>query len=411
MRIVTIVLCIAAAGVVGAQKSAVTPPHVVTAPPRADANAKTPGIPGLPGPRLKLVEARAIAGKKESLEGDIAVDLGPRGLTVIRSGGRMMKAYDSTGRRLWTMDRNRDGEIGDVTAIGWRGDEMWVSDRRFSQIALVDKGVVATSLELPSWVRPSWSNRKNFPVFGTLDVYAFFSDGSMTGVPRRAHSIVGTVGYDSTMQYVLHVSESGIVDRAIAKFPSSDFAARAEWSRAVGDRADRIPSPWLLVEDFWPRLRISPDGQRTVVVTVDTSHGVTDSIGVAAVNTTGTPVFARAIGLPRMSYSESQIDSIAAVRFRGATGEYRAQRVRSLPRMVAAVRDVTLGHDYSVWVTLRETDGGAKPIVGIDAAGNIIGTIYLPRTLQLKAADRGVLWIVDYGSTFRDVVRYTIGNP
>ena len=411
MRTLSIAFCLAlsASGAVDAQKKPVAPPPPAAPPKRADANAQTAAIPGLP-PRLRLIEGPAIDGKKEKLEGELSVNLGPAGQQLVRSHFDMLKAYDSTGRRLWSLDIGREGEVGDVAALGWRGSQVWISDRRFYQIALIENGAVTKSLELPTWVRPTWTNRKSFPVFGSLEVYALMGDGSMIVVPRRPHSIVGTVGYDSTMQYVVHVTENGIIDRPITKLASYDLAFRAAMARAYSDRGDERPSKWPQPAEYWPRLRVSPDGMRTVTVTVDTTHAGADTIVVAAVNEKGGPVYVRKFGFPRVSYTESEIDSIALARFPRSSAFDRANRAKALTRSQASVRDVTLGRDYSVWVTMREIDG-AKAVVGIDAAGQFVGTIYLPRTFWLKAADRSTLWIVDYRPTFADVVRYTAAKP
>jgi len=411
VRTLSIAFCLAVslAKVSSAQKAAIAPPTPATPSKRADANAQTLAIPGLP-PRLKLIEGPAIDGRKEKLEGEISVTLGPGGQQLIRSRWDLLKAYDSTGRRLWSLEIGRDGEVGDVAALGWRGSQVWISDRRFSQIALIDNGAVTKSLELPSWVRPTWTNRKSFPVFGSMDVYALMGDGSMIVMPRRPHALVGTVGYDSTMQYVVHVTENGIIDRPITKLASFDLAFRAGMARAYSDRSDTRPSTWPLPSEYWPRLRVSPDGMRTVTVTVDTTHAVSDTIIVAAMNEKGETVYVRKFGFPRKTFSQAELDSIALFRYPRSSALDRASRSKLLTKTLASVRDVVLGRDYSVWVTLRETDG-AKPVVGIDPTGELAGTIYLPRTFWLKAADRNQLWIVDYRTTLRDVVRYTTAKP
>lgn len=404
MRLHSLAFCLTAFVVhPGQAQTPATPPPVK----RADLNAPAKPIRGLP-PRLKLTESVAIDGRKEKLEREISVDLGPGGQIVVRSG-LQMNGYDSTGRRLWSMERGRNGEIaGDLQAIGWLGSQMWVSDRSFSQIALIDKGVVTKSLELPSWVRPSFSNRKSFPVFAEMDVYAYFADGSMLVVPRgQPRSLLGASVYDSTKQYVVHVSESGIIDRTIASFSSRDFAYRAAFKKANVGPFDESGIVLPMSEEYWPRFRVAPDGMRTVTVSVDTSRAGVDTIVVEMTNEKGAPVYSRRFGFPRIAYSQEQIDSIALVRYSRVPPSVRAERAKSLPRHLPSVRDMVLGRDHTVWVTLRETDM-VKPVVGIDPAGQVIGTLYLPRTVWLKAADRNGLWIVDYRPTLRDVVRYTV---
>ena len=380
-----------------------------TARPRADINAPGPEIPELPRPRLKLAEGPVIAGRKEQFDMLNGVLLGPGGQMIVHIGWRTLQAYDSTGRRLWKKEFGNDDEIGTIDHVGWRGAQMWIFDSRFSQVALLDRGVVTKSLEVPSWIRPTWANRKTFPIFGHAEVRALYADGSMLVVPFNPHSIVGTVGYDSTAEYVVNVAESGIIKKTITKYPSADLGSRS--ARARAERAQsQVGNRWIFAPEFWPYLRVSADGMRIITVSVDTAAATADSIVVAAFSNEGASIYTRKFGFPRSSLTEQQIDSIAAVRITRGDAETRASLKRMLPRKVASVRDVIVGRDYSVWVTLSER-GGAKPTVGIDPAGQIIGTIYIPRTFQLKAADGPHVWAADYRFGLKDLVRYSYVKP
>jgi hypothetical protein len=380
------------------------------APPRRiEANIPTLGITMLPGPRLKLKEGPAVDGVRERLDRLDAVNLGPNGQMAVRINYNTIGVFDSIGRRLWRIELGRGGDLGNFGALGWRGSEMWISDRRFAQIALMDRGTVAKSLEIPTWIRPAWNNRKTLPVFGQADILGLFADGSMVLIPYNPHSLMGeATEYDSTMVYVVRTTEAGLVQNIITKYHSFDFIDRGARIRAYRGDSGAI-APRIAAKEYWPRLRISSDGARIVTVTVDTTHPAIDTIVVEARNDRGVQVFTRKFGFPRKEFSEAQIDSIAAVRYSRSSPADRAMLAKGIPRNLPSVRDVVLGRDYSVWVAFRSTNS-AEPIVGLDGTGQPIGTTYVPETFQLKAADRGILWIADYRISLKDIVRYTMAK-
>ena len=388
MRILTIALCLAGS-VGGAQKS----PSRTN--PTAESRAR------LPGPTLRVIDSLVVNSKVLKLEPPLAVFSGPKGKTIVYWQYSNVTVFDSLGRRLWAHEPQRQRrEIADVTAVGFRGDEMWVTDEQYSQIAIFDAyGNVTKSLELPEWVRPTFSNRKSFPVFGSMRVFSIFPDGSMLVMPRRAHAIVGTSGYDEKSSYILKVSEEGIIQRTIAQFPNHRLTAVS----TKGDSAT-FDNPVLR-----PVYRVSPDGMRTVVVYVDTRAPKTDTIMVRAFNDRGDTVYTQKIPYPASLMSDTQLDSIARQRWGGYDREYREARAKVLPRRMAAVFEMVMDYDKSVWITLRGSPLG-KPVVGIDPTGRIIGTFQLPPKRAVKAADRGRLWLGDLPSIGHYLVRYTLGK-
>jgi hypothetical protein len=389
-----------------AQKPA--PAAKSSGPPLLEANVAVPAMPGLPTPRLKLTPGLLIDGRREQIDKALRVNLGPAGQMVIEVGPRMLRGYDSTGRRRWAMNMRQEDEVGTVDAIGWRGSEMWVSDSRYGQVALVDRGAVTKSIEMPTWIRPRFNDRNAFPVFGRADVRALFSDGSMLVIPSHAHSVVGGAGYDSTMRYLLRVNEDGVIDGVVARFPSLDAAQMAAWMTSARTHLD-VPNRWLFQPDFWPRLRVSFDGARVVTVSTDTTGASADSIVVAMVNDRGQPMWTRKFGFARRAFSQHETDSIAKLRFSRGEVEARARQIRGIQRKLPSVHDVVIGRDYSVWISLRD-ENSVRPIVGFDAAGQPIGTAYVPNTFVVKAADRGVVWIVDDRWTAKTIVRYAVSR-
>lgn len=364
----------------------------------AAAQTGDPGFARLPGSTLRVADSIRIDVKQAKLENPMTIFPGPKGGLIVYSQWRAVTGFDSLGRRLWSQSSQNKREIADVTAFGWRGHEMWVSDAAWTQIALLDQyGNVTKSLELPSWVRPTFSNRKSYPVFESMRVLGLYDDGTMLVVPRSPVKITGATGYDENANYVLKINEDGVIQRAVAKFPSNILVGTGTEGQKV--RFQNPLNQWLY--------RISPDGRRVVVVSVDTVAPKTDTVIVRALNERGDTVYTEKFGYPAQMYSDTQIDSIGRQHW-GNNTDYREIRTKALPRRAPAVVGIALDADKSLWLTLRG-NSKSRPIIGIDAAGKYIGKFQLPASRTLKAANMGRVWIGEFRYDGRgDLVRYRL---
>lgn len=355
------------------------------------------------GPRLKVVDSLRIDGKKNRLDrGDYVVLIGPRGQVVVAFLSGLGAGFDSLGQRLWQNDWPR--EIAEVSAIGWRTDGMWVSDRRYGQVALLDShGIITKSIELPSVIRPTFSNRRTFPVFEDATIAAYLPDGSLIVAPRNPVGVLKTPGFDEKLSYILKVSEDGIIQRTIASFPSVRWAQQQSYET---ERKGGIKPPDHLFvnNNFWPKVVVAPDGMRTIVVTVDTANPKLDTIRIRAHKETGDTAYIRKFAAPSDRFTEEEVRVMLRNQW---SGRFRAEemegRVSAFPRRAPTLTDFVLGRDYSVWIMLRETKAG-RTVVGFDAVGQPIGTLLLPLKVRVRAADRGLVWVSAGGAT--DLVRY-----
>src|SRR4029078_13429442 len=186
--------------------------------------------------RVTLPDARAQRGS--------AVSVGAEGrmIAVPRWGGDMV-AFDSTGKQLpykQTIGGPTHPEIASAERFGWFGKTMWVWDPPSSQIALVDEQLKVTkSLEIPTWIRPTWADRRKYPVFGRMHPLDLYPDGSWLVGPTNPKSLVDTPDYDKTKTYIVRVTESGSIQRTIAKVPWLPNAPRgvpAEKGKQVSPR-------------------------------------------------------------------------------------------------------------------------------------------------------------------------------
>jgi hypothetical protein len=363
--------------------------------------ASDPGFARLPGPTLRIADSIRIDTKVAKLENPITVFPGPKGGLIVYSQWRSVTAFDSLGRRSWSKgDDQRDRrEVAEVTAFGWRGDgtEMWVSDAAWSQIALLDRyGNVTKSLELPSWVRPTFSNRKAFPVFESMRVFSLYDDGQMLVMPRGDNLSAAAKDFDQNASYLVRINEDGIIQRTVAKFPSASILAKDK------DGEFRYISP----VHPWG-YRVSPDGKRIYIVSVDTLAPKTDTVVVRALGEKGDTVFVKKFAYPALTFSETQIDSLGRLQW-GNDTEYRERRTKLLPRRAPAVVTLALDADKSLWLTLRG-NATSRSVVGIDPAGNYIGKFELPARRTVKAANLGRVWIGEANNNVRgDLVRYRL---
>jgi hypothetical protein len=365
-----------------------------------------PGFAKLPGASLRIADSLEIDVQKLKIEPPLYLFPGPNKGLIVYAQWRAVWSFDSLGRRLWSKgysnaDAGRNGrsdrpQVGEVTAFGWDAKGMWVSDAAWEQIALLDQyGNVTRSLELPSWVRPTFSNRKSFPVFESMRIYARDPDGSMLVIPRNSMSITGATSYDEDATYLLKVNEDGIIQRTIVKFPSPTMRKMDAQGREFT----------FLNPLNQAAIRVSPDGMRTMLYIVDTSAAETDTILLRALNDRGDTVWTQKIPYPAYLYNDTQADSIARSRW-GNDTDYRERRAKYLPRRAMAVAEFVLDVDKSVWLTLRG-NGSTRSVVGFDAAGKPIGKFLLPSRRAVRAANMGGLWIAEARADQRGgLVRY-----
>lgn len=362
-----------------------------------------PAFARLPGPQLRIADSIRIDVKQAKLENPLTLFPGPKGGLIVYSQWWTVSAFDSLGRRVWgnaqaDRQQRQDREIAEITAFGWRGNEQWASDAGYGQIALLDQfGNVTKSIELPSWVRPSFSNRKTFPVFESMRVFALYDDGSMLVMPRNTVVATGATSYDEKLAYLLRINEDGVIQRTVAKFPSASVLAKTPEGEEF-----RFLNP--LYQSMY---RVSPDGMRVIVMSVDTMTPKVDNVTIRALNERGDTVYTQKFTYPAMRYTEAQIDSIGRQQW-GNDTEYRERRTRVLSRRAPAVVNLALDADKSLWITLR---GNAKtrPVIGIDPSGTFMGKFELPARRVVKAANLGRVWIGEVSNNLRgDLVRYRL---
>jgi hypothetical protein len=365
-----------------------------------------PALARLPGPQLRIVDSLRIDLVTNKLEPPLSVIPGPKGGAIVYAQWRSVTSFDSLGRRLWSKGQDRNNEqdrreVGEITAFGWDANGMWVSDAAWAQIALLDQyGNVTKSIELPDWVRPTFSNRKSFPVFESMRVLGRYPDGEMLVLPRGSMTITGVSNFDQDANYLLRIDENGIIKRTIAKFPSNMMRRKDDKGQEF--TFSNPQNQWMF--------RASFDGTRIVVMNVDTTAAKTDTIVVRALNDRGDTLWTQKFAYPAQVFTETQLDSVARAWWGNYDTEWRERRAKHLPRRGIAVQQFVMDPDKSVWFTLRG-NGSTRPVVGFDASGKPIGKLLLPVRRMVRAANLGALYVGEARAEQRgELVRYRLAR-
>jgi hypothetical protein len=355
--------------------------------------------------RLDLRKSRADAG---------VVAIGPAGEIMLApafASGNIV-GFDSTGHDLgWKIAVGvRDAEIRWVTRIGWFANTMWIVDPGYRQVVLSDeRGQITTSLEHPNWVRPTWADRRKYPVFGRLEPVALYPDGSWLIRPSSQHSLISTPGYDTAFTHLLRIGADGVIRKTIARVPRDNpiTVIRSGSARRAVSIPYKQRSAW----------QSSVDGRCVVIVMMPpaslTAGKDTGSIVVTAIGERGDTIYSRALSVDLFPLTPQTVDSIRDRNHGGFGGRSESQLhdeiLKLLPAHYPPVGGVVVGRDGTAWIELRREAGALSWLV-LDGLGKTIGFVSTPAGMTLRQADRDHVWATDaHGSRATTLVRYRVG--
>ena len=310
--------------------------------------------------RITLPEARAQRGSS------LLVGADGRIVAMPQWGGDMV-VFDSVGKQLpykQAIGGPTDPEIRYVSTAGRVGKMIWIHDPQSSQIALVDPQLKVTkSLEIPDWVRPSWADRRKYPVFGRIFPLALYPDGSWLVTASSPKSLVDTPDYDKTMTYMVRIAESGTIQRTIARIPWVPNEARG--GRAENGPRQGAPRNFA----FW---NPSADGSRILIGVPSTKPGDSNHV-VTVINEKGDTIYSRSMFFA---------DPVAAAR---------------------------MGRDGSVFLQLRGRTGDRTWLV-LDPSGQPRGTITFENNTYIHDGDVSRIWTTEKVGNSQLLVRFRITN-
>jgi len=321
-------------------------------------------------------------------------------------------AFDSTGKRqAWHVrfGGGGDAEVGFVTAWGWAGDSLWIADNGYRQLALIGgDGKVARSIGFPSWVRPSWSDRRLYPLFSRMNWFAMYGDGTLLVEPYQVRRLFDTPGYDPDQKLLVRIDRDGRILRTVARAPAMEgqLLLRSGTERKTWNVPNYPRSYW----------KTSTDGERVALVAPIPSDS--GAFRVTMVSGQGDTLFARRYSIDAARVSKAAIDSfLTTVK---AFGRYSAQQVRDtitklIPPFRSPVAAVLVGVDHSVWVAIRRPKSAPQQAewMVMDERGSVVGTTLLPRGLRMTAVSVDHLWSLepDRVKQTSTIVRYRRAGP
>jgi hypothetical protein len=350
--------------------------------------------------RVNAVEDLRLDLKALKLETTRALTVGPDGRIVVIPRWGDIVAFDSTGRRtLWKLHvgRGRNDEIAQVTRLGWIGAAMWIGDEGFEHVAVVDaNGVVTRSIGQPAFVKPTWADRRKYPVFSTMDAYAVYSDNTLLVRPYNATSVMNTPEYVDSLDYFLRVSEHGSIQKEIARVPRAAFMGVTLQS----GRSWRGAVPFA----SRPFVAVSPDGMRIATLVVGGRGADSLQFRITSVNERGDTVFRRSypftpvpVAQDSLKRALSRIASLAGGRANQTAAVDSALRGK-VPAFFPPVNGFSIGRDRTFWVTLRSAGPDTSSVTRLMLApnGDPVGLVSTPRRVTMAAADRHHLWGIEY---------------
>jgi len=327
-------------------------------------------------------------------------------LAPLETRGKIL-GFDSAGRALSLAIPigGRDAEVNWVSRLGWMTNTLWVSDPSFDQVALIDRGgKVTKSLEFPSFVHPSWSDRRKYPVFARLEPLALYSDGTWLVRPGQERSVMSTPEYDKKFSYLMRIGENGAIQRVVARFPRDEdmldlSVKQSRWT-------SRIP---FHDRTLWD---VSADGSR--IVTAWRGRGADSAtFQVAVLGEKGDTLFSKKLPYTPVAIPKKAVDS-ALTKFNRSIANMSVEELRGLvakqiPSTYPPVVDIIAGRDKTTWVEVRGTSLDQHQWIAFDATGTVIGTVALPKGIVLRAADRDHLWGFDSDvDRVKALVRYKV---
>ena len=302
-------------------------------------------------------------------------------------------AFDSAFRKLpWKVQLGRapGGDVLIVTQWGWVGDSIWVLDPIYKQVAFVGSdGSVRKSIGWPSWVRPFWRDRRKYPLFANMTWHAAYADASLLVEPSQPRRLLDTPGHDPNQKLLVRIDGDGRILRTVARMPLMDgrFQLRSGTEKQ-----------WLTVPNY-PKTAwsVSTDGLRVAVVSPMAADS--GAFRVTLVDENGDTVFSRRYAVEAARIARARIDTIVAGQ--RAFGRYTVEQVRDTirkltPAFYSPVVSVSVGLDYSVWVSVRRPSTRVEDAeyFVVDAKGEPQGVVTVPRPTRFVARTLDKLWVM-----------------
>lgn len=354
-------------------------------------------------PEWRLTRNLRIDAGEQDLSPVSWLTVSPNGTIVVNQGqDGLVRFFDARGAHLGPFGRKGQGpgEFETASGSGWIGDTLWVGDintRRFTLVS-PDRKLLRT---VPWFTAATITG--TLPGMAVADISSVFArglgvDGSQLlstnmkneGVPRGTPSPVPMVRADRT----------GRLDRLIGLRPAVDCYASTAIGRG-GFMTAVIPFCAGVLED------VSPDGGRYATALVEPSGRA--NYRVTVMRTSGDTAFSRSYPYQTVPLPRERFDSVIARRTaRGQAEAIALWRGMKPPALYPPLAGVVLGRDETAWLEEYTVDGNRRWVV-LDARGEAIARVTVPRAVRIMVASREAVWGTETDEDgLQHIVRYSI---
>jgi hypothetical protein len=331
-----------------------------------------------------LVPETVIDGNEEQLVFVGWAGTSPGIIALSQDQDAQVRFYGNDGALLRSVGRRGSGpaEFQSIRYLGWLADTLWIWDQRLRRLSFVDPGtgrVLRTSV-LHRFRRANpTSDAQAQPQSGSARPLAVYPDRTIlvagAGLDGERNQRSGIPLYRSTMD--------GTLTHHVGRFPKAN--SRVEY------RSVQTAGSVLIPFSADPLHGVSPHGDRIGMITLNESGTVFDLTIISPASDT---LLFRTYALSAERIPEERRDSAREVAIsraieRGASGgAIRALENMRIPEVYPGVREFVLGKDHTTWIRLRDDRRSRGRWLWLDQRGDIVDTIYLPRTARLMEGAR-----------------------
>jgi hypothetical protein len=317
------------------------------------------------------------------------------GIYSLHSGESAVRVHNAAGAPLLTIGRSGEGpgEFRRASALGIRGDTLWVLDTSLNRFSFFDRlGGLLRSRDIRIDAGRDPSKRPPVP-------RGLLADGTIWGEPHASP---------------FAIADGTITENAVVRMGWDAAVMDTLFRRSVANTVWRGDHPsgtsWSIgSQPFADNDLVGISSNRREIVSVQ--RAATDAASaeftVTKLTLNGDTIWARAFKYAPRSIPEGVVDSVVdefgAAVLRGsdsAGGRGRALALASFyrPPALPPVSSLLLGRDGSVWLQRENTGAKESDWWVLDVDGAMYGSVAFPANASLLAAEHGRVWAMVFDS-------------
>jgi hypothetical protein len=366
--------------------------------------ASLPAQPQSTAPAWTLTERLRLDANSEDFsalqltrQGNAPFYIGPKHEIVIpfQQDGQI-RIYDSTGKRLSSVGQRGSGpgEFRNFFRLGWLRDTMWVYDAAQRRMSFFDpqRNLLRTHVTSETLRRPVEPGDANPRVITDFAPSAISPDGKTIGQIIRTEGR-NPGGWLELRYFVAAVSPDNTV-RELTEIPAAAISPRVWMPTGTETRYAYAIVPFANDAIY----AVSQSGERYTIITTDRAA---KTFSVAMYNASGTRQFSKTFPFTPAAIPKAVADSAlgAAMRTVRQPPEVIAAMQKKvgevMPGTYAPVTSVVLARDGTTWLRLHSPDGRRVTMMVLNARGDAVGSVTVPKAMDIVDAEGSTVWSVD----------------